>query len=561
MGSVMRRCCGALGALALTVGLLAGPFASPAHAEGVATTFVAQGSLSLDGSLRVDQTMVLGGDIPGEVVQRLETREDALGDRQYVRQVSDITANAGGQSVTPGIEQDGRFLTITVPTGGSPDISIGYSVIGAVVNTEQGTALRWPLLQGLSAQVSEFSGEVQIPTAFSYVRCVAGPPNTTVPCNSAAGGSEQSPSPSFADGPRGEGEVVAVDIGFPPGAMAANEEIEQVWTFARGFSAKPLPLALAVGLLVLGGLGVFALHRRAGVDAHPGAQTEKVGEFAATGAGQTEFRVVGDVRPGHVGTVADERVDPIDVTATVLDLAVRGHLLITELPRKTEFAPTDWTLTRREMDGELLPFEAALLNGISEDSSPVLVSEMANRVQESLGEIQDQLYDEVVKKGWYDHRPDATRDRWTNASVVGLILAIVVTGVLVAFTSFGFVGLAGVALALGLAFVAQEMPSRTPKGSALLSGLGILRSDLMSHPTDQMPPGRELQEISEVLPYAVVLGGTDRWLDAIVEADNDIDPDATDLSWYHAPQGWHLRDLPDSLRNFITTVSGHLFSR
>ena len=52
------------------------------------------------------------------------------------------------------------------------------------------------------------------------------------------------------------------------------------------------------------------------------------------GAGQSEFRVLGDVRPGHVGTVADERVDPIDITATLIDLAVHGHLRITELPRE-----------------------------------------------------------------------------------------------------------------------------------------------------------------------------------------------------------------------------------
>src|SRR3712207_7787384 len=37
--------------------------------------------------------------------------------------------------------------------------------------------------------------------------------------------------------------------------------------------------------------------------------------------------------------------------------------------------------------------------------------------------------------------------------------------------------------------------------------------------------------------------------------------DSKDLTWYHGPADWHLRDLPDSLRNFITTVSGSLFSR
>lgn len=88
-----------------------------------------------------------------------------------------------------------------------------------------------------------------------------------------------------------------------------------------------------------------------------------------------------------------------------------------------------------------------------------------------------------------------------------------------------------------------------------------MRSDLLTHPTHQMPPGRELHELSEVLPYAVVLGGTDRWLDAIVASDTDVDPDPHDLPWYRGPEGWHLHDLPASLRNFVTTVSGTLFSR
>jgi hypothetical protein len=76
-----------------------------------------------------------------------------------------------------------------------------------------------------------------------------------------------------------------------------------------------------------------------------------------------------------------------------------------------------------------------------------------------------------------------------------------------------------------------------------------------------MPKGAELHELSELLPYAIVLGGADRWLDAIVASDTDEHADETDLPWYHGPANWHLRDLPDSLRNFVTTVSGSLFSR
>jgi hypothetical protein len=546
----------------VTCGLLAGPLAWTAHAEGNAATFIAEGNLAKDGTLKVKQTITLTGAVPPELSQRFETREDLVGDRQYVQQLSEITAMVKDAPVQPKIISDDRFTTVTIPTNGGSQIVMSYTVTGAVVTIDGGTALRWRMLQGLSASVTEFSATVQIPTQFSYIKCTAGSPNSTVPCNFAAAGTDGAQVPTFRDGPRGEGEVVAIDIGFPPGGVASNQVIDYQWTLGRAFSAKPLPLALALGLLALGGVALYALHRRAGVDVSPDGEINKVGEFAPTGEGQAEFRVVDNVRPGHVGTVADERVDPIDVTATLVDLAVRGHLLITELPRGSDFARADWEIKRLQGSLEdLQPFEQQLLDGIAPAGGSVRVSELAGRVQESIGGVQNALYDEMVNSGWYERRPDDTRNRWTQVALAALIISVVATGVLAAFTTFGLVGLALILVSLGLVFVAQEMPARTAKGTALLGGLGALRSDLLSHPTNQMPPGGELREISEVLPYAIVLGGADRWLDAIVASDVDADADAYDLSWYHGPENWHLRDLPDSMRNFVTTVSGSLFTR
>lgn len=556
-----RRLAGALVLALLILGLLVGPFAGTASAQGNASTVVAAGNLAKDGTLRVKETITFDGAAPAQLVQKFETTEDLVGDRRYEQTLSEVTATVGGAAVTPEVSVDGRITTVTVPTNGASEAVIGYTVRGAVVTIPDGTALRWRLLQGLNVSVSSFRGTVAIPGLFSYIRCTAGPPNSTTPCATAAAGTEDAQTPTVTDGPRGEGEVVAIDIGFPVGTVAANEQVTHRWTVGRAFSPHPLPLALALGLLVLGGVGLLVLHRRAGTDSVFGGEVAPVGQFVPTGAGESEFRVVGDVRPGHVGTVADERVDPIDVTATLVDLAVRGHLLITELPRESEFARTDWTLTRVGGHQGMRPFEQVLLDGIVPDSTPVRISQVAGRVHEVIGDVQDALYDEVVANGWYERRPDATRNRFTQLALVGLAIAVVVTGVLAAFSTFGLVGLALVVLALGLVFVAQEMPSRTPKGVALLKGLGALRAELLSHPTDQMPPGRAVAELSEVLPYAIVLGGADRWLGALVATDGDVDPDSQDLGWYHGPADWHLRDLPDSLQNFLTTVSGTLFSR
>ena len=219
----------------------------------------------------------------------------------------------------------------------------------------------------------------------------------------------------------------------------------------------------------------------------------------------------------------------------------------------------------RTADGQapddLRPFERALLDAVAPAGESTLVSELGSKVRDSVHLVQSELYDEMVDNGWFQRRPDAIRNRWTRAALVGLIAAVVITVILVIFTPFGLLGIALILLALGLMFIGQEMPARTPQGSALLAGLGALRSDLLSVPTDRMPPGRELSELSEVLPYAVVLGGAERWLDAIVAADDDDEPDSEDLSWYHGPADWQLADLPHSLRNFIITVNGTLFSR
>ena len=252
-----RRLVALLAFFALTFGLLAGPLALIAHADGNASAFVVEANLAKDGTLKVKQTITFTGAVPPELSQKFETRENLVGDRQYVQTLSEITASVKGAAVTPTVKSDDRFTTVTVATNGATEVMMGYTVTGAVVTIEGGeTALRWGLLQGLSAQVAEFAATVQIPTQFTYIKCTAGAPNSDVPCDVATAGTEGSQIPTFRDGPRGEGEVVAVDIGFPANTVASNEQIDYRWTVGRAFSAEPLQLALALGLLALGARAV-----------------------------------------------------------------------------------------------------------------------------------------------------------------------------------------------------------------------------------------------------------------------------------------------------------------
>ncbi|OYO07675.1 hypothetical protein BI335_20090 [Enemella evansiae] len=537
--------------------------AAPARAADKLTSHASSVTVGQDGSLQVRSVLTFDGAPPNSIEQAFALREEIVNQREYVYRVSELRATAGGRDVGQ-VRTEGDREIITITPGGANEVEVSYRVAGASVTTPGGgTLVRWNVLQGLSVPVDQVTAEFAMPAQFSDFKCVAGPPGTEASCALADGTSASGIAPRISDGPRGAGEIVGVRIAFPAGAVASDEQVDDQWTLGRAFTGTGVPLAVALGLLALGALALFLLHRRAGRDANPSGDPIRVAEFVPVGAGVVEFKAGGEVLPGQIGTVADERVDPIDVTATIIDLAVRGHLLIVELPRRSEFAPTDWTFHRMPGDeSRLQPYEKALLDALAPaDGSSVQVSEIGPSISGVIPTVQNDLYDDMVDNGWYDRRPDSTRNVWNQAALILLIVGVVLTGVLAAFTTFGLTGLAVVALGLGLAFVAQEMPARTALGARLLAGLGVLRQELRSEPTDRMPKGQEYRELSEVLPYAIVLGGADRWLDAIVAADDDDAPDPTDLSWYHGPDNWHLRDLPDSLRNFITTVSGNLFAR
>lgn len=547
--------------MAALLGVL-GMASAPAYAAGRVAAHDSAVTLAGDGSLEVRTTITLGNAAPSTLTQRVRLREDAMNQREYVYRVSDPTITVDGR---PGEVRTGKQeVTFTAPTAGAKEVVITYRVAGAAHRSAGGTTtVRWNVLQGLDAQVDTVGATLGLPAQFRDFQCVAGPPGTAQSC-ALAEGAPHTGQPRISDGPRGESEIVGLRTVFAATDVKADERVDEKWTVGRAFSVAPVPLGVALGLLALGALALWLLHRRGGRDADPAGAAREIARFERHD-GVSVFKVGDSVLPGQIGTVVDERVDPIDVTATILDLAIRGHVLIEELPRRAEFAPADWTFRRlpgERDDAPLRPFETELLDAIApQTGQAVTVSEIGPALSAHVPSIQSKLYDEMVELGWYERRPDATRNVWNQGALVALILAVAATGVLAAFTAFGLAGLALVALALGLAFVAQEMPARTSSGAELLAGLGVLRQQLLSHPTDEMPKGHELRELSQVLPYAVVLGGLDRWIAALVAADDDDLPDPTDLYWFHGPATWHLRDLPDSLKNFVTTLSGNLFAR
>ena len=542
-----------VGVLALTT--------APAQAAGEkAATYVVDASLRTDGTLTVAETITFDGAPPATLTQRLATFRDEANNVRYTYAIRDIKAVASGKDLGASVTNDKGYTVVSVPTVSAPQLTISYVVSGATARADDGMVdFSWRVLQGLSVPVVTVSGSVGSQAIARDYTCVSGPPTSTETCGMFSGGTHDTKALDFTDGPRGSGEVVTVGMRFDRGLVTVTEDKSVLWTLDRAFTPGLAQLLSALAVLLGGALVIWLVHRRAGRDA-AAARPQPVAQFVPVAAGESDFQVVDGVRPGHVGTIADEHVDPLDIVGTILDLAVRGHLLVTQLP--AERGLTDWTLTRRPGVDELVPFERRLLDAIAPPDSETRVSQLAASVVPAVAAVQSDLYDEVVSRGWFSRRPDRVRAFWSRIGWAVLGASVVALFVLVAFTTYGLLGLALVACALALLFVGQEMPARTSTGTALLGGLRALALDLDAKPTDQLPTGKEYETISRILPYAVVLGGWERWLQVLVESDDDEGvADPTDLSWYHGPDDWHLQQLPASLDAFVNAARGRLFAR
>lgn len=177
-------------------------------------------------------------------------------------------------------------------------------------------------------------------------------------------------------------------------------------------------------------------------------------------------------------------------------------------------------------------------------------------------QVQDQIYEEVVDQGWFSARPDVVRAKWVGWVPSRWSRRWWPTGLLVALTRFGLLGLVLVGLAVGVLWVSQQMPRRTSpgfRGAQGSPGAGYEPGHPADHPR---PKDDAYAEISRIIPYAIVLGSFDRWLQAWWWTPTTTPACPIRTIWVgRAPATWQLSDLPSSIDAFITTVEGKLYSR
>jgi len=229
--------------------------------------------------------------------------------------------------------------------------------------------------------------------------------------------------------------------------------------------------------------------------------------------------------PAEAGTLVDEDAAMRDITATIVDLAVRGFIVIEEkeksgimgLLHNKEYVfhlkkgLQEWT--------GLKAHELALLAGIFSTGAQtdVELSTLQNQFYKNLPGIKNNIFDELMEHGYFQHRPDYVRGGFVTGGIVVGFLLIFIGNALsqkmgVAIAPFFVAAILSGGIVAGFGWF---MPARTADGAKALAGvLGF--EDFLTHVEagrlDRV--GQTPETFEKFLPFAMALGVEKKWVGA-----------------------------------------------
>lgn len=506
------------------------------------TRYDVTADVGADGRTRVSIDLDFDfGDDPGHgPYLTLPTRQryDDSHDRLY--RYSDITASSPtGAPSHVNKESDADAITLRIGDSDKGDVRgvqtyrIAYTVDGWLnpANSQHsGDELYWNVIgSGWVVPISHLSLVVTGPARAVGAACYVGSYGSTDPCTSAA---VDGSGARFTEDVVDVGQQWSVVTGWPGGTFDAKPILGPRYDATAALEPFSAGGIAAVVVLVVGAVVAVRRVLRTGRDQAylgltPGLRPA-TGQQATTGlrgrqAVAVQFTPPEGTGPGAVGTLVDERADAVDVTATLVDLAVRGYLRIEEVPRRdASKKPKDWTLVQlRQDDASLLPFETSLLGSVFAGRQQVRLSELRTTFAASMQAVQRSLYQHVTERGWFRSDPQAVRVRWWVSggllAGLGLAAAIVPLALGVQVRGIALVGVAVLLVGVLVLVLGRRAPARTAEGTAVLAQALGFRRYLATAEANQIRFEEGQDIFSRYLPYAIVFGLADRWARVFAE--------------------------------------------
>jgi uncharacterized membrane protein YgcG len=324
-------------------------------------------------------------------------------------------------------------------------------------------------------------------------------------------------------------EGLTIAVAWPPGAIGRPP----AWRQAAWYAEDNWPLGLPLLTLALG----LVAWRRYGRDP------------AVSRSIKPEYAPPSGMIPAEAGALVDERAEPRDVIATLVDLAVRGYMRVERVTRADEGA--DYLFRRLKPiagDASIRPFELLVLARVFGDDWTLnmrLLSETRRDYDNVFPPLGDDLLRLMVQDRLFPTSPAHVRRVW--AALGALLLG---AGVVAWMQAPGWflvrASVLGWGLGLsGLALIALSpfMPRRSWHGARRLVEVRGFQEFLERAEKDRLerlPP----DTLHRFLPWAIALGVSERWIynfDGIAVSGPD---------WFQSDEPFSLSSYHRGVRAF-----------
>jgi len=504
------------------------------------------GSLAILESIDVDFAVLQKHGIFRDIPTRYEY--DDTRDRLYrlaVQSVTDAAGRAVTYQVTAGDVTEIKIGDPGRTVSGKQTYRIRYTVAGALNSFADHDELYWNVngdQWGVQTKVA--SASVTAPTgAIQKVTCYQGPTGSTESCTPANTADRADFRATRALAP---GEQLTVVTALKFGAVSVPAPI--LTSRPRGFVdyfSSPLGSVVAAVVLIGGLFAVWRLWWTRGRD-----------RGAPRGAIVAEYEPPAKLRPAQLGVLVDESADPRDLVATIVDLAVRGYLVITEHAKQGLFGHTDWTLEKSKPGDDLLPYEKRLFEGLFKDGDSVALSSLKGTFQPTLKGAEDLLYKDATDRGWFVADPSRVRTMYAGLGCATAAIGIGLVFFLGQLLGWGLVGVAVVPVGLALLVMNHAMPARTAAGAALFAQTLGFKRYMDTAETDRAAFAEKEGLFTAYLPYAVMFASVDKWMRAFA----GLDTAKAVSSFYVGPGPFNALAFSNSFGSFSSSLASTVVS-
>lgn len=414
---------------------------------------------------------------------------------------------------------------------------ISYTIHGLIALKNSSSGLdefNWRVIENSTTEIYSAAVRITGPAEVSRTACYA-----PSPCQATSSGKTATFTTSFL----ATGDSLQVVAGFPAGTFSdrAAARLEKRYTPGNTFGLDPVTGVGTVMTALLAGWAALRARRRGRdkefVGVAPGVIPADDNAPVAVRRKDPEVAVAfvppDGVSPAEAGTLLDGSADTADVTAGMLDLAVRGHLTISPLDADRRGRTEDWSFTRNAgCTDTLRDWERDYLDMFFDGRRTITTAELRTQHDNrTLGVATGSLNRLVKDYGWYDADPIVLR---VKALLAGLLVAAigVAVAILGAFVGWGLLGIPVVLIGIAMMVTGvMRSPGRTATGTAVLDQIRSFRLYLTTAEADQIRFEEGIDVFSRYLPWATVFGVADRWVKIFQELET--------RGIYHGDYGWY----------------------